>query len=120
MNSEYPLTAYKISVMLTQKQGLSVDVREVPCKRVAHGLTTFHGEIRIATEKDFRSAGSHNGFFIHEEVHVEDSGFVDEAIRKLIDCVQRKAARITKDASKFEQASHAPYEVNRVALDISR
>lgn len=119
MNSEYPLNAYKISVMLTQKQGLSVDVREVPCRRVAHGLTTFHGKIRIATEKDFRSAGTQNGFFLHEEVHVEDNGFVDEAIKKLIERVQRKAAKITKEASKFEQASHASYEINRVALDVS-
>lgn len=119
MNKDYPLIAYNISVMLTQKQGLSVNVREVPCKRVAHGLTTFHGEIRISTEKDFRSAGSQNGLFLQEAVHVEDSAFVYEAIKRLIALVQRKAAKITKDASKFERASHAPYEVNHTTLGVS-
>ncbi|AXH60015.1 hypothetical protein [Pseudomonas amygdali] len=119
MKTEYPLIAYKISAMLTQKQGLSVNVREVPCKRVGNGLTTFHGRIRIATEKDFRPAGSQNGLFLHEEVHIEDSSFVDEAIKRLVERVQRKAARITEAASKFERASYAPYEVNHVSQAVS-
>ncbi|KPC17419.1 Uncharacterized protein AC499_0621 [Pseudomonas amygdali pv. lachrymans] len=52
-------------------------------------------------------------------MHIEDSSFVDEAIKRLVERVQRKAARITEAASKFERASYAPYEVNHVSQAVS-
>lgn len=116
MRAEYPLVAYNISVSLLQKGGFKVEVREIPCRRTAHGLENFHGKIKLSTPTAMRPASYQQGQYINEEVYVEHKDFVDTTIKILVERVQKKAFKMLKEAQKFERSAHAPYEIKHSVL----